>query len=87
VTMRKPSCAFIPSVISQGVTVAARRSNRRQIVPHGVLPLFALAGHTEGITHLCPKGDGYHLPVARTKQVQHLTHLLLPALLLLRRSH
>jgi WD40 repeat protein len=24
--------------------------------------LFVLAvGHTEGITHLCPKGDGYHL--------------------------
>ncbi|KAF6262050.1 WD40-repeat-containing domain protein [Scenedesmus sp. NREL 46B-D3] len=28
---------------------------------HGRQPQGVLVGHTEGITHLCPKGDGYHL--------------------------
>jgi WD40 repeat protein len=29
--------------------------------PYHRLHITCIAGHTEGITHLCPKGDGHHL--------------------------
>eukprot|EP00878_Enallax_costatus_P018481 GHUV01019456.1.p1 GENE.GHUV01019456.1~~GHUV01019456.1.p1 ORF type:complete len:369 (+),score=74.08 GHUV01019456.1:1185-2291(+) len=51
-----------PNIIVSGsddhmVRVWDLRDRRGRLrIPNGVL-----VGHTEGITHICPKGDGYHL--------------------------